>query len=107
MKDRGNKLYEGHRFILPEFKKRMVKTTEPVPVKPHLDYEALVEIELLIRLALARGDIVRVKVWTGKGIEEKVGLIVVVDMATKQMKMETAGGRLWVKYDNVTGIGRE
>ncbi|MHB1419226.1 MAG: YolD-like family protein [Bacillota bacterium] len=71
MEDRGNKLYTGHRIILPEFRKRLLETTEKETAKPHLDEEAQAEIEQRINAALATGDIIRVMVYTGQGNEER------------------------------------
>ncbi|MHB1126934.1 MAG: hypothetical protein ACYC2T_08240 [Bacillota bacterium] len=62
--DRGNKLYTSHRIILPEFRRRLLETTEEETAKPPLDVEAQAEIEQRINAAVVTGDIVRVMVYT-------------------------------------------
>ncbi|MHB1421339.1 MAG: YolD-like family protein [Bacillota bacterium] len=104
MENRGNKLFTGHRFILPEFVKRLLETTEEVPVKPHLNEEAQAEIEQRIRDALATGDLVRLMVYTDQGLEDKVGVIKAVSMTTREIKVEIAGGKIWVKLEDVMGV---
>ncbi|ASS76799.1 hypothetical protein CIG75_18875 [Tumebacillus algifaecis] len=99
---RGNKLWEGNRMILPEHRRVMIEMEirkENFVERPVLDEHAHEEIQRTISDAMEAGSLVTLRVWKSGRIEEvsmvpkwvRVDVLKGHDLAGKVVGVELAG----------------
>lgn len=88
IENRGNKLWHGSRFILPEHRDAMLEADrrEALIDRSTLSEDKLEEINLILGEALHRGSIVTISVYDPRGIERISIVPKRIDTYTKTLK---------------------
>lgn len=88
-KQRGNKLWEGNRMILPEHRAYMIEkeiNDEMFVARPTLDEDKLAEMSQVLGDAIANARIVTVTLYREHGPERVTMLPVGIDVTTRMLK---------------------
>ena len=100
--DRGNKLWDGHRFLLPVRRnKSWAEKPAPIP-RPILDEQHLLRMDQTLQEAIDSGFQVRIKVYDPRRIRIYEGCV--RGVAARRLVVETDRGLVQIPMSDVLEI---
>jgi hypothetical protein len=102
--NRGNKLWEGHRMILPEHRARMLESEITPYVVPMLHDDAQEEIEYRVQEAIVRRQPLRLIVGESDGEHTVEGRVVSYRTETRSLQIHNEWGRFQIPIQNIVRV---
>ncbi|MFC4077831.1 YolD-like family protein [Salinithrix halophila] len=103
--DRGNKLWEGHRMILPEHEERLWKERRKAEayVPPDLDPDQLAEIGRMIERALLEEEPILITYASKYGPKKVCGFVARIDSVERWILIKNGDHREMIPFRNILG----
>lgn len=105
--ERGNKLWEGHRMILPEYEEELwrerKKKEEYRP--PELDPDALEEIARMIEWSMTEEEPVEITYASKHGPKTYIGHVVRIDPVERWLIMRNGREKEMIPFSIILGAG--
>lgn len=102
--NRGNKLWESHRMILPEHRARMLEREVPTYVAPILTDDHLEEIEYRVQEAMHSRKPVTFVVGETDGEHTVEGQVVGYRTETRSLQITNEWGRFHIPIQNIVRV---
>ncbi|MBL0387250.1 YolD-like family protein [Tumebacillus sp. ITR2] len=102
--NRGNKLWEGHRMILPEHRARMLQHEVESYVVPVLHEDASEDIEYRVQEAMIRRQLLTIVVGEQDGEHTVEGRIVSYRTETRSLQIHNEWGRFQIPIQNIVRV---
>ncbi|HEU4963164.1 MAG TPA: YolD-like family protein [Bacilli bacterium] len=102
--NRGNKLWEGHRMILPEHRARLLEREIPTFVAPILTEDHLEEIEYRVQEAMQTQQPLTFVVGETDGEHTVAGQVVGYRNETQSLQITNEWGRFHIPIGNIVRV---
>lgn len=98
-----NKMWEGHRMLLPQVRDEYTKSKKETFARPTWDEQRLEELECLLHEALETGRWIKLILWSPHGPQEKE--VVFLQPAGSHLKCRDKTGRYCrILFDDILEI---
>jgi len=101
---RGNKLWEGHRMILPEHRTRMIEQELAPYVAPVLYEEAQEEIEHQVQEAIRTSQSLRLVIGEPDGEHTVEGHVIGFRSENRSLQIRNEWGRFQIPIQNIVRV---